>query len=358
RLDKVIALVERIQSDISQPLQMHAHDVFPSACVGIVFDISSYDTTDDILRDADTALHNAKSAGRSTYAVFDRAMHAQVLERLQLEVDLRHALERGEFSLEYQPVVELSDGLMACVEALVRWHHPGKGLLSPALFVPLAEETGLVHSIGEWALREACRQTMIWHAIGRRDMTVAVNISAWQLRDPHLKETVTRILAETGLPPHNLVLELTESSAIEQADASIAGLHDLKSLGLKIAIDDFGTGYSSLSYLKKMPIDYVKIDRSFVHQSTSGPNDAAIVLAIIDMAHHLGLQVVAEGVEHLAQASFLYQNRCDAAQGYLFSKPLPAEILTPLLVAETRRLQGERHYARNPWIHHNQVVAA
>jgi diguanylate cyclase (GGDEF)-like protein len=325
-------VAERIQHELAQPFIIDGHTIFTSISIGVALNTTlSYRHPDEILRDADTAMYQAKARGRAGYVLFDPAMHVSAVTRLRLEHDLRYALERKEFVLYYQPQVDLSSGQVIGVEALIRWQHPERGLISPAEFIPVAEETGLIVPIGEWGLREACRQAKIWHTAGATGLKMAVNLSAGQFKHHRLPTVVADILAETGFDPQYLELELTESDAMEYADASVNVLRTLKSLGIGIAIDDFGTGYSSLSYLQRFPIDVVKIDRAFVRHSSADANDWTIAQTIIAMAHSLRLQVIAEGVETEEQRAFLADQGCQMAQGYLFSRPLPAEQVLALL---------------------------
>jgi diguanylate cyclase (GGDEF)-like protein len=330
-----ILVAERIQHDLAAPFIIQGHAIFTTASIGVALNTTlSYAHPDEILRDADTAMYQAKAGGRAGYMLFDPAMHVSAVARLRLEHDLRYALEREEFVLYYQPQVELSSGQVIGVEALMRWQHPERGLISPVEFIPIAEETGLIVPIGEWGLRTACRQGKIWHTAGATGLKVAVNLSAGQFKHHSLPNVVADILTETGFDPQCLELELTESDTMEHADASVSTLRTLKSLGIGIAIDDFGTGYSSLSYLQRLPIDVVKIDRSFVQHSNTDVEDWTIAQTIIAMAHSLRLQVIAEGVETEEQRAFLTHQGCQMAQGYLFSRPLPAEQVMRLLYTD------------------------
>jgi EAL domain-containing protein (putative c-di-GMP-specific phosphodiesterase class I) len=258
-------------------------------------------------------------------------MFTNAQERLQLEIDLRHAIEREEFLVHYQPVVETTSGIIIGVEALVRWNHPLRGMVHPADFIPVAEETGLIVQIGEWVLRTACAQGRLWHDAGLA-VSVAVNFSARQFRQPDMSQIVAACVAETGLAPRFLTVEITETTVMEHAEAFTKTLRKLKEIGVTIAIDDFGTGYSSLSYLKRFPIDTLKIDHSFVRDIGIGTSDAAIVTATIALAHHLNLTVVAEGVESEHQLNFLRAHRCNEIQGYVYSPPISSERLTTLLL--------------------------
>jgi EAL domain-containing protein (putative c-di-GMP-specific phosphodiesterase class I) len=277
-----------------------------------------------MLRDADIALYRAKAQGKARYELFDTAMYMQIVALLQLEADLRRAVHQQELCLYYQPIVSLDDGVIVGVEALIRWRHPERGLIGPAEFIPLAEETGLIVQLGEWGLQTACAQMKAWHDAGSPPLCVAVNLSARQFRHKGISSLIERVVGETGLDPQYLRLELTESNIMDNVEETITLLHELRATGVQLAVDDFGTGYSSLSYLKRFPISILKIDRSFVSDTTTDPNGSAIITAMIAMAHSLSLQVIAEGVETRDQLAFLRAQRCDAIQGFLFSRPLPA----------------------------------
>jgi EAL domain-containing protein (putative c-di-GMP-specific phosphodiesterase class I) len=251
---------------------------------------------------------------------------------VQLEADLRHAITRNEFEIYYQPIVSLHTGTVIGVEALLRWHHPTRGCLAPEAFLGAAEDTGLIMPIGEWVLHAACQQTQAWHAAALPPVYVTVNLSARHLKQRDLGTMIAQILHDTRLPPHYLHIELTESSVMEDVTLSIATLQQLTALGVQVAVDDFGTGYSSLSYLKRLPLTTVKVDRTFVDHITSDPNDAAIAAAMVAMAHRLGLQVIAVGVETVAQVRHLQREQCDAIQGYVVSRPIAAAALTARLV--------------------------
>jgi EAL domain-containing protein (putative c-di-GMP-specific phosphodiesterase class I) len=252
-------------------------------------------------------------------------MNARALARLTMEAELRRALENGELTLHYQPQVELGTQRVIGAEALARWQHPSRGLLPASEFIPLAEATGLITLLGKWAMREACRQTACWQQAGADDLRIAVNVAAYQFQQEDFVKMVADILAETSLPPSSLELEITETSIMQNPEQVITILTELKALGVSIAIDDFGIGYSSLMYLKRFPIDRLKIDRMFVNDSTTDPDDAALVMTIITMAHNLRLHVMAEGVETEEQLKFLRLLKCDEGQGYFFAKPVPPE---------------------------------
>jgi EAL domain-containing protein (putative c-di-GMP-specific phosphodiesterase class I) len=294
-----------------------------------------------LLKAADVAMYRAKDTGRNNYLYYSPTMNVHTVERLELESDLRHALERGEFLLHYQPKVEVATGLITGIEALLRWKHPLRGLVSPMDFIPLAEETGLIVSIGEWVLATACARTKAWQDQGFPQLEVAVNLSARQFADPMLLPNLARIIRASGLDPSSLELEITESLVMSHGASAVAVLEKLKSSGVQIAIDDFGTGYSSLAYLKRFPIDTIKVDRSFIRDIPADSGDKKITRAIIAMAHSLRLKVVAEGVETADQLKFLQSQRCDAVQGYFLHRPLPEAEVAGVL--ELNRLQHPAH---------------
>jgi diguanylate cyclase (GGDEF)-like protein/PAS domain S-box-containing protein len=324
-------VADRIQKELARSFKIDNRRVFTTASLGIALTAGEDQSPEEILRDADTALHRAKSKGRARHEIFDAEMHAHALSLLQMEVDLRQAIDRREFSLYYQPIVSLQSGAVQAVEALIRWQHPQRGMLYPGEFLSLAEETGLIVPIGEWVLREACAQVSAWHAAGYPKLRVSVNISARQFQDGRLPALVASILQEHGLPPAALELEITEQAAMQDIDLATTMLEELRALGVQVSIDDFGNGYSALGYLKRFPVDVLKIDRSFVSDVTRNPGDAAITTAIIVLGHVLNLQVVAEGVETEGQLEFLQTQQCDLVQGYLLSRPIPAGQLEALL---------------------------
>jgi diguanylate cyclase (GGDEF)-like protein/PAS domain S-box-containing protein len=330
-------VVGKIFSALKAPFVIDSHELFVSASIGISVAPDDGDESGTLLKHADAAMYRAKDQGRNTYQLYSPAMNVSQLERLSLESSLRHALDRDEFTVYYQPQVELQTGLVVGMEALVRWRHPEWGLVSPARFIPVAEETGLIVSIGERVLSQACAQNRRWQEQGLAPFCMSVNLSARQFQQPDLKNMVARVLRESRLDPKWLDLELTESLLMSEADRTVSTLNALHSMGVGLALDDFGTGYSSLSYLKRYPIDTIKIDQSFVRHITTDSDDAAIAIAIIAMAHSLKLTVVAEGVETEEQRSFMVQHRCDAIQGYLLSAPLPADDVTAWLRARDAR---------------------
>ena len=321
-------VADLIQQTLNQPLQLEGHHFFITASIGIALNTTYHPHAEDLLRNADMAMYQAKAQGKARYVLFDAEQQNRQIEHWQLESDLWRALERQEFRVYYQPIAALSDGCMMGVEALVRWQHPQQGLLGPDTFLPLAEETGLIVPIGEWLLGRACAQLATWHAAGYTDLRLAVNLSARQLQQPNLPVLLKEILVENGLPESALELEITESVSMQDLDLTI--INQLKAMGLKISIDDFGVG-SSLNTLKALPLNAVKIDQSFVQGMLTNPGDRAIVMAMIGVARHLNLEVIAEGVETEEQLAFLQMQQCDEIQGYLFSPPLPAQEMSQLL---------------------------
>ena len=327
---------ERIADALQrEPFRIGDRELFVTTSVGIALGgRGEGERPGDLLRNADLAMYRAKDAGKDGHAVFEPGMNERALERLGMEADLRRALERGEFRVFYQPEVDLARGAeVVGFEALVRWEHPERGLVSPAEFIPLAEETGLIVPMGRWVLEEACRQAKEWRDSYPADppLKMSVNLSARQFERPDLAEGVAQALRQSGLDPRGLVLEVTESMVVEDVDAAISTLEELKALGVKIAVDDFGTGYSSLSYLKRFPVDYLKIDRSFVSGLGRDPKDDGLVSASIELAHALGLEAIAEGVETEGQLQRLRSLGCELAQGYYFWKPMPGEAASSFL---------------------------
>ena len=330
-VDDAARVVGKIVDNFRHPFHVSGMELYVSASIGIT--MYPFDDTDikGLLRNADVAMYRAKAKGRNTYEFYAAEMTAQVQEQLSLEGALRRALERSEFMLEYQPVVDLQSGRIVGAEALLRWHHPERGIISPAQFIPLAEETGLIVPIGAWVLAHACAQGAAWRAAGYTALRLSVNISPRQFMQPGLIETITAALGDSGFDRAGLELEITESLLMQNVENTLDSLAALHQMGIHLSIDDFGTGYSSLSYLKRFAIDRLKIDRSFVKDIPSDADDAAITTAIIAMAHKLGLQVVAEGVETAEQLAFLRANGCDIMQGYFFSRPVSGEAFTYLL---------------------------
>ena len=319
-----------VREALARPMWLDGTELVLTASIGISVFPQDGDNADELLRRADAALHHAKAEGRDNVQFFTESLNARAAEFLQLEHSLRRALGRHEFRLHYQPQIDMRTGQLVGMEALVRWQHPSLGLVAPSKFIPVAEDTGMIVAIGEWVMLEACREAQRWRELGLADVPVAVNLSANQFR-AGVRDCVARALAYSGLPANRLELEVTESLVMGAADQVIASLRELKEMGLILSIDDFGTGYSSLSYLKRFPIDRLKIDRSFVCDITTNPDDAAITTAIIHLGHNLRLHVVAEGVETRQQWDFLREQGCDQAQGYWISKPLDSEALLEFL---------------------------
>jgi diguanylate cyclase (GGDEF)-like protein/PAS domain S-box-containing protein len=319
------------QNVLNAPFIVEGHELYVTSSIGIGLYPDDGMDAQGLLKSAGSALYRAKQLGGSSYQFYTADMNERALHRLALENQLRWALERREFVVYYQPQVNLDTGKIMGMEALVRWQHPELGLVPPAEFIPLAEDTGLIMPIGEWVLRTACAQTKVWQDCGFSNLHVAVNLSPRQFQQPDLLLLIEQSLKEAGLNPASLELEVTESSVMKNAESAIHTLRELRAMGIKISIDDFGSGYSSLTYLKHLPIDVLKIDQSFVRDMTSDPKDAAIVMAIIQLAHSLQLQVKAEGVETEEQLRFLRLLRCDEMQGYLFCKPLAVEAFEQLL---------------------------
>jgi diguanylate cyclase (GGDEF)-like protein/PAS domain S-box-containing protein len=340
-----LRMAERAQAQLALPFDLDGHEVFVSASVGIALSALEYAGPEAILRDANTAMHGAKSLGKAAYKVFDATMHEHARARLGLETDLRRADERGEYLLHYQPIVSLETNSLTGFEALVRWQHPHRGLLRPAEFLSLAEETGLVIQIDRWVLREACRQTREWQRrfVSQSPPCVSVNLSARHFSAPNLVEYVRRALDESGLDAACLKLEITEGVLMSDADSVTGTLRRLKDLGVELQLDDFGTGYSSLSYLHRFPVDALKIDRAFVSRIGPGGANSEIARAIVQMAHSLNMKVVAEGVETEAQAAELRALACEYGQGYLFSAAVDAAGAESLIaVASSASAKGRR----------------
>ena len=326
------AILQRIQDAVAQPLQLGEYEFFLSCCMGVAVYPDDGVDADTLIKHADIAMYRAKEQGRGHWQFYASSMNAGTLERLELESELRHALERGQFHLEYQPQLDLASGAVVGMEALLRWQHPQLGRVPPASFIGLAEEMGLIIPIGDWVLRTACAQARAWQLAGHGPLRLAVNLSARQFKQKNLLHAVAQVLADTGLDAAHLELELTESMVMHDVEQATTIMAKLKALGVQLSIDDFGTGYSSLAYLRHFPIDVLKIDKTFVSDITHSIDDAAIVRAIISLAHSLRLKVIAEGVETEQQLAFLRQHGCDQMQGYLFSRPLAAPAFETLLL--------------------------
>lgn len=338
---EVLRVAKRILSVLGQPFRTCGADVTPGASIGIVARIADYDTAEETLRDADIAMYRAKEQGKG-HLIFDNRMRQEILDSISLETELREALDKGGMVLHYQPIVSVMHERLEGFEALVRWDHPLRGMVPPDRFIPLAEETGLIVELGKWVISEACHSLRRWRdAIpGAGDLCMSVNVSIRQFAKKGLVEHVARVLKDTDIPPGSLKLEITESVIMQDADETLSELHRLKKLGVRIAIDDFGTGYSSLSYLRHMPIDDLKIDRSFISGADNPEENAQIVISIINLARSLGLSVIAEGVEDETQLERLRDLRCDKAQGYMFSKPVSAPFAEDLIREAALRPEG------------------
>jgi predicted signal transduction protein with EAL and GGDEF domain len=328
--DEVTSIAERVLEKFVQPFDLHGHEVYSSASIGILNASPAHATSEDMMRDADTAMYQAKRSGKGRHELFDENMHLAAKETLELETDLRRAIENKEFSIYYQPIFCIASGKIEAIEALARWEHPTRGSLSPRKFVPLAEEIGLIGHLADLILRRACLE--IGPALRERDdladVRLNVNLSSRQFSEPQLVEQIIETLRETNFPPNRLKIEITESVFFEYQERAIEMLHTLRSYGIDIDIDDFGTGYSNLSYLVRLPINSLKIDRSFVKPITEDGANTEIVRTIISMARNLGLRVVAEGVETTAQLDALRALECEAAQGYLLARPMDFDKIT------------------------------
>src|SRR6185503_12936776 len=332
-----VRVAERIHAELSQPFDLDRNSQFVTSSIGIALS-TGYERPDDILRDADIAMYRAKENGKARYEMFDQLMHARAVSRLQLESDLRQAVEQKEFTVHYQPIMALETGRLAGFEALVRWNHPRRGMVSPGDFVPVAEETGLIVPIGQWVLEEACKKVREWQleSPGHRALSLSVNLSARQVAQPDLLERIKGALSESTLQPHHLKLEITESVVMGNAEAAAQMFKQLRSLGVQLSIDDFGTGYSSLSYLHRFPLNYLKIDCFFVVTVTTD-NDNAIVRTISTLARNLGMEVIAEGIETEEQYQQLKMLGCEYGQGFLFSCPVGNSSVQNLLAQDAHR---------------------
>ncbi|WP_428033256.1 two-component system response regulator [Amphritea sp.] len=324
-------VARRVLEAIGLSIDLAGHEVVITPSIGIAIFPHHGENVDSLMKNVDAAMYYVKHTGKNGYELFVKSMNVVAKRRLELESHLRHAIELNELSINYQPQVEMCSGKIVGVEALLRWNCHQLGFISPVEFIPIAEETGLITPIGEWVMREACRQTRQWQLEGLPQIRVAVNLSVRQFAKQNLEKLVSQVLQDTGLPVNCLELEITENMLMDDVEGSVETLHRLKALGVQLAIDDFGTGYSSLSYLKRFPIDRLKVDRSFITHVTTDQGDASVTQAIIAVAHNLGLSVTAEGVEDEAQLAFLQQYACEEVQGFLFSKPLVADDLAELL---------------------------
>ncbi|MSQ87779.1 MAG: bifunctional diguanylate cyclase/phosphodiesterase [Betaproteobacteria bacterium] len=327
----VAEVAQKILAAVARPVLLEPQEFHLTASIGISVCPGDGDDLQSLMKNADTAMYRAKEQGKNNFQFYSAQINVHTLERIALESDLRHALEREEFLLHYQPKVDVGSNRIVGMEALVRWQRPGQELIAPARFIPLAEETGLIVPIGEWVLKTACLQNKAWQDQGLPRLRIAVNLSPRQFAHPSLLQDVARVLAETGLDPIWLEFEITESMVIRDPEHAVSLLRSLKEMGIHLSIDDFGTGYSSLSYLKRFPLNSVKIDRSFIQDLPGDSNHTEITQAIIAMAHSLRLGAIAEGVETEEQLRFLRLHGCNQMQGYLFSKPLPADQFLRLL---------------------------
>jgi predicted signal transduction protein with EAL and GGDEF domain len=345
-----IRAAKRIQDVIAIPYSLCGQEIFVSASVGIALSTTPHNTADDLIRDADIAMYRAKSLGKARIEIFDTEMHVQAVNRLKLETELQRAVERQEFRLFYQPIISLDGGRITGFEALLRWQHPHRGLVGPAEFINVAEETGMILPIGKWVLRQACRQARIWQNRYPSDppLTMSVNISARQFAQSNLTEDIRSVLEESKLPAPSLELEITETVAMGDTERTHNILSSLKNLGVRLAIDDFGTGYSSLNYLRRLPFDTLKIDRSFISGIGGGTDSQDIVGIIVMLARNLHLRVVAEGLETAEHVSHLQKLHCESGQGYFFSKPGDEQTIGELLVGSR---QNQANFIEQALVH-------
>ena len=346
--EEALQIAQRIQQQLQIPFQLQGQELFANASIGIALDIMDYERPEQLLRDADMAMYRAKTLGRGRYVVFEPEMRQQALQKLQLEAELRKAIDRQELVIHYQPIVTLLTGELTGFEALVRWQHPQQGLLLPAQFIPLAEETGLIVAIDQWVLAESCRQLSLWLAQNdhSESLTMNVNLSSQHFNATTLPEYLSVTLNRSGLKSKNLKLELTETGLIENLDGAAGLLEQANAMQIQLCLDDFGTGYSSLSYLHRFPVSCLKIDRSFVSHMQAGNGNWEIVRTIITLSNTLGIETVAEGIETAHQWSQLKELGCIKGQGYFFSKPLASQMATALLTEASERLYGLQ--GRNP----------
>ena len=336
-VSEALIIADRILSKLLHPINLPTQTIFASASIGIVISNRDYVNSTDLLRDADIAMYRAKSLGKGRYILFDKEMYEQNLRAIQLDSDLHYALEREEFELYYQPIMSLASDKLAGFEALIRWHHPERGLVPPCEFIPIAEETGLIIGIGDWVINQACKQLSIWQSqfIEAKSLKMSINLTCQQIREKNLLEKLDRVLATTGIDGSTIRLEITESSMMDQGEETIAKLEQLRARNIQLSIDDFGQGYSSLSYLHRFPVNTLKIDRTFVEQMSLGGQNFEIIRTIIILAHALDMNVVAEGVETHEQMSMLKQLGCEYAQGYFFSRPIIAAAAEQMIRIQT-----------------------
>jgi diguanylate cyclase (GGDEF)-like protein len=333
-----IRVAERVQEVLDQPFKFNDRELFVTASVGIKYSSTEDELPEDVLRDADTAMYCAKAMGKAQYQVFEPRMHVHALTVLEVESDLRRAIEKEEFEVNYQPIVSLQSGRIFGFEALVRWCHPDRGLISPSAFIPLAEETGLILHIDRWVLRQACFQMRRWQDAlpATRQMKMSVNLSCKQFMQPTIVGQVLETLEETGLDPASLKIEITESVMMERGDSAMKVFEQLSASGIELSLDDFGTGYSSLSYIHRFPVTTLKIDQSFIKRIGGGSN-GEIVRTVVSLARNLGLEVVAEGIENVMQLDELRALGCEQGQGYFFSEPVNEDSATELIQSAERR---------------------
>jgi diguanylate cyclase (GGDEF)-like protein/PAS domain S-box-containing protein len=325
-------VAQKFLDTISEPFHLDGQELFISASIGIAMYPGDGSEGDAMLKSSDTAMYHAKAQGKNNYKFFTEEINKSTVERFMLESRFRRALEKLEFHLNYQPKIDVATGRITGIEALIRWYHPEQGSVKPGLFIPLAEETGFVVQLGEWVLREACRQNKEWQEEGFPPLNVAVNMSARQFHKKGLVEMIKEILVETGLEPKHLMIEITESAIVVDIEDTITTLNEMRQVGVGVSVDDFGTGYSSLNYLNRLPIDELKIDRSFIKDVVENEDSMKVVTAVIALAQSLNLKVVAEGIETRGQLELIRACRCDEAQGYLFSRPLSSEDLRKLIL--------------------------
>jgi diguanylate cyclase (GGDEF)-like protein len=342
----VANLAARIRDALTQPYELEGHQVPADVSVGISIAPDDTSDPDQLLKNADMALYRSKADGRGTFRFFEPQMDERVKARRTLELDLRNAIAHGEFELYYQPLLNLERHAICACETLLRWHHPSRGMVPPVEFIPVAEETGLINQIGEWVLRQACIEAASWPP----DIAVAVNLSPVQFKNQNLAQLVVSALAHSGLPPHRLELEITEAVLLQNNEATLATLHRLRELGVRVAMDDFGTGYSSLSYLRSFPFDKIKIDRSFINDIADKDESGAIVQAVTSLASRLNMATTAEGVETEVQLQIVERLGCTEMQGYLYSRPVPVEKLAGLLSIDRGKERGALDEAATPTV--------
>jgi EAL domain-containing protein (putative c-di-GMP-specific phosphodiesterase class I) len=335
--EHVADLVARIRNSVGAPIIAGGQEILTSASIGVSVFPRDGDNVDRIMRAADAAMYHAKTLGKNNCQFYSPALNQAVRQRLQLEASLSNAITHNQLVLGYQPKIDVRTALVVGAEALVRWNHPEKGLISPDKFIPIAEETGLIVPLGEWVLNEACGALKMLGSMGMPDFVISVNLSARQLRNRNFAGCLADTLQRHGVPPHMLELEVTESQLMENPAEATESLAQLKALGVRLSIDDFGTGYSSLSHLQKFPVDYIKIDRSFLREI--GEGDAVITRAIVALGHNLNMKVIAEGVETAEQLAFLRDLSCDQVQGFYFSPALPREVLQDLVCSGVRQFE-------------------